>query len=453
MRKALKMKIRIYKQTGASIVHWLIGLGVLLGFGALAIDMNNLYLSKSELQNGADAGALEGARLLYNADGTINVGQSGISAVDGASLAAQENNSQGAPVEVVSVNRGHWQFMTTMTDTHGIERGGVFSANPTTTPADLIDADGSFRSFQDLNQDLNEINAVEVITARQLTPVQSIFGTILGFNDYNMQASSVAYLGYAGTILTDQVDAPIAMCEHRLVGENGNWNCSVGRFITSSVNDEQTAGWTDFGQPETCSGGANTSTIREMFSCDRPTNPEIQLGIEMNVIGGQVQTVFDDIYNCWLSKSDSNDDGVPDSPWRVTLPVIRCNDANPGPCNIVIGTVSMDILWIVRSVNVNRIDEVAPREMNLPEGWVGPPNDDWSDDSEDGAERWDSFVNHFNIKSGPHGDIAEWEDPPGENGYRAKTIYFSPTCSPDIHTGGSGGANFGIRSSVPVLVY
>lgn len=435
------MKNSPYRQAGASVVHWLVALIVLLAFGVLAIDMNNLYLSKGELQNAADAGALEGARLLYNSDGTINVGQFGISAVAGATAAAQANLSQGDPVEVVSANRGHWQFMTTLADANGIERGGIFSANATTTPVDLIDADGNYRTFQDLNQDPNEINAVEVVTARQLTPVQAIFGPLLGIDDYQIQAKAVAYVGFSGTILPGEMDAPIAICEHRLRDENGAWSCSVGRFISSSDSGDQTAGWTDFGQPEMCSGGANTSSIREMFSCGERRNPKMLLGKAMNVIGGEVQTVFDEIYNCWRVMADSNGDGEPDQPWSMTLPIIECDDSNPGPCNRLIGATTMEILWIVRSVNINQIDNVAPRSMA-----------DWSSDSPDGRTRWDSFVNYFDIKSAPGSGLALWQDPPGDNGYRSTTIYFSPSCDPQTPVGGSGGANFGIRAEIPVLV-
>jgi hypothetical protein len=431
------------RESGASLVHWLIALTVLLAFGALAVDMNNLYLSRSQLQSAADAGALEGARLLYNPDGTINIGQFGTSAIAGATAAAQANTSQGEAVEVVSVNRGHWEFMTSHVDADGIERGGLFTANGATTPADLIDANGNFRTFQDLNQDPNEINAVEVVTARQLTPIQAIFGPLLGINDYQMQARSVAYVGFSGTILSDEMDVPIALCQHRLQDENGDWSCSVGRFISSSDNDEQTAGWTDFEQPEVCSGGANTSSVRDAYSCDQKRNPTMLLGREMNVIGGQVQTVFDAIYNCWRASADTDGDGEPDMPWSMTLPIIECNDSNPGPCNSLMGATTMDILWIVRSVNVNRIDEEAPRMMG----------NNWSSNDADGTVRWNSFVERFQIRSGPGSGLAYWVDPPGDNGYRASTIYFSPSCESQTPIGGSGGGNFGIRAEIPVLVH
>ena len=44
---------------------------VFLGIAALAIDLSHLYVVRNELQNAADAGALAGARFLYNEDGTL----------------------------------------------------------------------------------------------------------------------------------------------------------------------------------------------------------------------------------------------------------------------------------------------------------------------------------------------------------------------------------------------
>jgi hypothetical protein len=96
---------------------------------------------------------------------------------------------------------------------------------------------------------------------------------------------------------------------------------------------------------------------------------------------------------------------------------------------------------MVRSVNVNLIDDVAPRVMN-----------GWSSDDPDGKVRWNSFVDAFDIRAAPGSGLAYWADPPGDNGYRSNTIYFSPSCEPQTPVGGSGGANFGIRAEIPVLV-
>ena len=65
------MKTR-YQQSGASIVVWLIAIIPVLGAGAFAVDLNNIFVAQAELQAAADAGALEGARRLYGDDRTGN---------------------------------------------------------------------------------------------------------------------------------------------------------------------------------------------------------------------------------------------------------------------------------------------------------------------------------------------------------------------------------------------
>jgi hypothetical protein len=453
----MKMKTRPGKQTGASIVHWLIALGVLLGFGALAVDMNNLFLSKSQLQSGADAGALEGARLLYNAEGAINLGQSGISAIDGATLAAQENNCQGEPIEVVSVNRGHWEFMTTLTDANGIERGGLFSANPAITPAPLIDADGNFRSFQDLNQDPNEINAVEVITARQLTPIQSIFGSLLGFDNYPMHARSVAYVGFAGTILPYEIDTPIAMCQEVL-----SEGCTVGRLVPSP---DQTGGWTNLETFEgnTCNGASNAPELRSLVEagCDGWGNDDeginaspISLGVEIQVNNGQVNSAFTELYNCWRSHAPAGSDW-PTEPLTLRMPVVYgCSFG--GDCATVMGAVEVELLWMFlnnpNNTGIHGIDNTAPREMGgqILDGesvgtWTAP-------DGADGITRWNHFVEAFDLVIDPNlgeqDGLATWQN----GGATQQTMYFRPSCVP-TDLGQTGGANYGVRAAVPVLVH
>jgi hypothetical protein len=430
---------RFSTQRGASVVHWLIALTVLLGFGVLAIDFNNLYLARAELQNGADAGALEGARLLYNPDGTINIGQSGTSAIAGGTAAAAANLSQGDAVEVVSVNRGHWEFMTSHVDAEGIERGGVFTANASTIPADLVDENGNFRTFQDLNQDPNEINAVEVITARQLTPIQAFFGPMLGISDYQLQARSVAYLGFAGTILPDEVDTPIAMCQEVLTD-----GCDVARLVPSP---DQTGGWTNLEtfEPNTCSGAANagelSSLVNQGCSGGGINDHEIQLGLEIQVNNGQVNSSFTDLYNCWKALAPAGEE-FPTEPVSWKMPVVEgCRFG--GDCAVVIGAVVVEVLWMFLnepdSQGANSIDNTAPTQMG---DWTAP-------DGADGITRWNSFVDHYNLLIDSNPDIeATWDN----GGANQKTVYFKPSCDP-ITLGGSGGANYGIRALIPVLVH
>jgi Flp pilus assembly protein TadG len=63
-------------QRGVTIVIVAIMIAVFIGFAALAVDISHLYVVRNELQNAADAGALAGARVLYNVGGTaVNPGR------------------------------------------------------------------------------------------------------------------------------------------------------------------------------------------------------------------------------------------------------------------------------------------------------------------------------------------------------------------------------------------
>jgi Flp pilus assembly protein TadG len=89
---------RITNQTGATVILVGLMMVIYIGFAALAVDIGHLYLVRNELQNASDAGALAGARLLYNEDGTeVNEGANA-TAYD----AAVANMSEKTSVDV------HW---------------------------------------------------------------------------------------------------------------------------------------------------------------------------------------------------------------------------------------------------------------------------------------------------------------------------------------------------------
>jgi hypothetical protein len=432
----------------------MIALIPMLAIGAFAIDLNNVYVSHAELQAAADAGALEGARVLYNSDLTINTLVGPNNGSDPARAAAIANLSRGTPVEVVSVQRGHWEFgpNTIHADDPilaGILRGGWFSANATTTPAELTDEDGAFRDFQDLNTDPDEINAVRVTVGRETTPVRAMLARLLGIDDFEARVSSVAYIGFAGKIGPGEVDFPIAMCEEVLT-----LGCDVARLIPSG---DQTGGWTNFNQPEvedpdaTCTGATNAKELTDLVEAGCPAggvNPhEIVLGVDMQVNNGQVNTAFDEMYDCWKAMAPEGEEW-PVGPVKWRLPVVAgCRFG--GDCAPVIGAVEVTVLWVVLKQN-NRagdMDTLAPVQMGDGEGGI----DDWdgSDltDADEGVQRWNDFVTHFNITTDGT-TLATWEN----DGYVQKTVYFEPSCEP-LQLGGTGGANYGARAAVPVLVF
>ena len=174
MQDFLGAKSILRDERGVTAIVVAIVLLLLVGFSALAIDIGHLCVARAELQNAADAGALAGARFLYNDDATVNTGANDI-----ATTAATDNQSVGEPVEVngEDVLRGHWCFATS-----------EFTENEEAT--ELPDLWGV--SNEDLDLDMNFVNAVKVVTRRQGTPVASFFATVFGIQSFQVSAQAIA---------------------------------------------------------------------------------------------------------------------------------------------------------------------------------------------------------------------------------------------------------------------
>ncbi|WP_018231697.1 pilus assembly protein TadG-related protein [Thioalkalivibrio thiocyanodenitrificans] len=406
------------RQRGASIVLVAVSLVVLLGLGALTLDGGNLYVARNELQNASDAGALAGTRMLYLPDGSmVNAGANQI-----AHDAAIANSSQGTPVEVVSVQRGHWSFTTR-----------TFTPNPSLEPVDLFNA-----STTELDLNLNFINAMEVITQRSATPVQAFLGSVFGFSGYSVSARAVAYIGFAGTLRPEDVDQPIAICSDAITDGN-EFSCNVGRFIP---DHSDTGGWTNFRHDD--SGATNANELNQLI-CSSGNPDEMHFGDDIATNNGQVQSAFNSLYACWKEETEQ------ERLWNLTLPVIDCS-GGIAPSNPLVGAVNLNIVWIEDRGIANRIDDDAPWQMELPplDGNDVSPGS-WSNDDPDGTRRWDDFVETFNIRM-PDGSHAYWSDDPQERGWKQKTIYFLPDCAPHEPIGRTGGENFGVLAQIPVLV-
>lgn len=441
----------IYKnQRGVSAILIAILMIIFLGFAALALDMGHIFVAQNELQNAADAGALAGARFLYNDDGTlVNVGANQI-----AYDAAVNNISENVPVEVNwsggntgDVERGHWSFTS-----------GEFTPNASTVAVSLSGA-----SEDDLDTNSNFINAVRVITRREATPISAIFARIFGFDSFQHTATAVAYIGFAGTLAPGDVDAPISICQQTVTDnpsatecEPSTYSdCNIG-YMLSDGQEKNTAAWTNFSQP--CDT-ADTEDLRDLLTCTEGNPNEISLGSSMGATNGVNKAVLEhpndnNLVDCWKSARydsngdnviDENDDsidrdgdGMPDMPWNLTLPVVNCPDQKVGNCMDTCGAVNVNIVWIL--VKENDIDADAPKKMG-----------NWSNDNPNGQVRWDDFVDNFDIQKLDSNGILEPATVEND-GFKQKSIYFLPDCTPHELKGMTGGHNYGVLARIPVLV-
>jgi hypothetical protein len=396
--KKHRLFLYLNNQQGVSAVIIAICLIMLVGFIALAIDVGHLYVARNELQNAADAGALAGAMELFTADMTaINPNANQI-----ANDVAISNIADGSAVEVKDplsnngdVQRGHWSLQTR-----------TFTPNPS-----LVFVSLSGKSWNELDADTNFINAVRLRTRREATPITSFFARIFERMGFIGVTEAVAYVGPAGSEMTAEIDAPVAICAQSVVQPNGEdpdpfdptnpppedpcwlndgWGdckvlCSSGRMLDSGADtggpptsSHNTAAWINF-TTEDIEGGcsqASSNTMRDVVCKSSDALPDtvdkkIEVGDTVGSTGGVEATIYKDVRQCWEGTyfcmgeeddqgvcapedrqyldSDIDPDDVPDWSWKMKLPVIDCPGNNVTGCPEVVGVICVELLWMTRT--------------------------------------------------------------------------------------------------------
>lgn len=442
MKKSLpaQRSLGLNHQRGAVIILVALLMVVFLGIAALVIDLSTQYVVRNELQNAADAGALGGARVLYLAGGeAVNPGANQ-EAIDAAkeNIAMSVDGSISVDVNPDEVERGHWSFATrSFTPNDSLEAVDLWNL----TTEELDDPNSGF------------INAIRVKVRRIDTPAPSFFARIFGYQDFAMANHSVAYLGFAGTLMPEDLDQPIGVCQQSILEDDETLACSTGRMTNSGGNADthNTAAWTNFSQP--CQT-ASVPTVRPLVCGEG--NPEVvNLGQGIGSTGGEMANVARDLRDCWMNDpallKDFRD--YPRERWSITLPVIDCPGNNPGNCSEVVGAVSLDIIWINDGGADPDFIEV-PMEMEHWECslWVDagkptPTNPRHLLDDETREACWKEFAEEFNLLTAGGNSVGDLT-----HDELKSAIYFLPDCSPQEPRGVTGGDNFGILAEIPVLV-
>ena len=376
------------EQRGAVIVLVAVLMVVFIGLAALTIDVSHLYVVRNELQNAADAGALAGARVLYQDAGVTINPHANQEAYDAATankaltaagaIAVDVNWTEGADNKTADVQIGNWDF-----------KDRKFT--PTSDISQPFDPDSGLFN-----------NAVKVVARRDGTPAASFFARIFGYANFKKSAEAVAYIG---TFPNQAFNQPIAICRQSITNADGTLSCNTGRMSNSGANAEthNTAAWSNFTQPcET----ATPPTVNSLV-CNKSVKPELSLGSGIGSTGGELANVARDLRDCWLGQTELLKDpwGYPREKWSLTLPVIDCPSNNPGNCSPLIGAVSVDVVWI----NGGGAD---PQWVEVPvqmEGWEcslwvaagrpTPPNRQNLLDPTARQQCWQEFASHFNLQT------------------------------------------------------
>ena len=196
----------ISRTEGSVAVIAALGLVAFLGMVSLAIDMGQLYTTRNELQNVADAAALAAAGNLIHDYGAGAV-RDAAAAQQAALTVAQRQSQLSGQTVVGNADRNDLSLIFGAWD--------IYKGNPATAWTEI----GSTCSSD------SNANAVMVSIRRAsgtvYGPVSNFFGGILGFNTSQVAATAIAYLGYTNEVPTATVKVPLTLPDTVLTASKG----------------------------------------------------------------------------------------------------------------------------------------------------------------------------------------------------------------------------------------
>jgi Flp pilus assembly protein TadG len=413
---------------GAVAVFVALTMVVLLGVAALAVDIGYLYVVRGELQNAADAGALAGAQALYSPTGRqVNVGANAL-AIDYVT----RNFSENAAVTVDRVERGHWSFT-----------GRTFTPNDTLAPADLFD-----QTTSQLDANAAFVNAIRVTTTRRTVGGQvaaPFFASALGITGSAMTATSVAYIGFAGSARPNEFGEPLAICRQAIAGTGGDGFACNGAMMTGGPSAAETGGYTDF--------DTGCAVPNPWDGTCAPNTNYVRRNDRIATVGPSIFAAYGAAgdHCWWLNRTlDTTHidgtpgvDGIPDRPWTMTLPVVECPGGRVASCSRVVGAAGIKVLWIVdEDVSYSQVPRLMHYDQTGPAYWAcSVPASVRNLSFAQGLQCWNEFRDAFRLRNG--GAAAP---------YQTNTLYYQADCSPHPQIGTTGGDNFGVLAKIPVLV-
>jgi Flp pilus assembly protein TadG len=267
-------KTFIDSESGAVAVYVAILLVVLLGAGALTLDIAHMASVKRELVKAAEAGALSGARGLWPVD-----------LVNATSRDPDWSTAESKALTTVTLNRVNGATLTT--DEVTVQVGQWNYSAKTFTPGNNASANG-----------------VRVTASR--ANVSTILAQVLGQGPRDMSASATAVMDFVGEVGAGCL--PIAINSAYAYKHEG-------LFINFTPDPSDNAGWfTD--PPDT----ANARTIRDYI--DNAACDPLSIGDIINLQNGNDASCLQDLQNKLNAVVEAGGN------WIVCLPVVNTDRFN-----------------------------------------------------------------------------------------------------------------------------
>jgi Flp pilus assembly protein TadG len=321
---------------GAVAVTVAIMIVVLLAVGALALDISNAMIARSELQNVADASALAGARQL----GVIYQGLP-----QGTPYTTYVLSSPGAVVTAATtVALANQARQVSIAINAADIVIGVWNSGPRTLTPGNVGATG-----------------VRVTARRDggaNGPVATWLAGIMGISSMNVVATATAALTGSGTLLPGAANAPFGLDE--LIFNNPAYCGTPIQFYPTNNPPSGCAGWNTF-----LENPPNANTEKQIIQGLTPnpptyTTPQITAGqTSLEYIGGNLATDFPPLINLFDAKKVPDPSSPSGFCWNVTVPVYQNqNCANVNTLTMTVGFASACV-WQVQGAPAQVINAIV----------------------------------------------------------------------------------------------
>jgi Flp pilus assembly protein TadG len=322
-----RLKKEIFNnESGAVAVYVAIALVVLLGFGALALDIAHIASVKRELAKAAEAGALAGARALWPVvlpvDITGNVTPDCSQGVNVALATATKNGVEGANLATgeVAVEVGKWNYTTKQF-----------------TPGITTDANG-----------------VRVTASR--ANVQTVLAQVLGQAPRNMSSTAVAIMDYAQGIGC----LPITLDDNAAFDLEGNVK-KINVTVRMTPDPGDNAGWFTI-PPASASAAQLKSDVNDLYTDNlRALYKDDWINLQ-NGADASVLAAVQDEFNKYMTADGS---------WTVVIPTV--NTVKFGQDEQVVRFVGLKITEVKNTTSDKKVYGHLVNMCEVPKGLPGGP--------------------------------------------------------------------------------
>ena len=329
------------EERGAVAVAVTVLLTGIVGITGAATDLGVVYTARGQLQNAADSAALAAAKDMFTWDPeTYEITTTPDASLATAHQFSEANKALGDSITLLEPDYtiGWWDL-----DAEAFTRTGA-SADP------------------------NDINAVEVTLRKDElanSPVTTIFSGIVGVSQVDVQAKSLAFVGYPEAIPEDGgLGIPIALKEDAINPGGGGPACGTQLTLQERTNDEMA--WTTF---KRCPVNARTV---DYYICDCYGVPHLKTEDSIKIADDRMtRSVFKHLRDRF-EREGADIDGDGHLEWVIIVPVIS-SEAYSGSTQ-VLGFTTFEIEEVHASKSLKMVRGVLRCDTIINAAETGGPN-------------------------------------------------------------------------------